>query len=71
MAEIMVPIQISDVLDDLDDEDLLSELRSRGVLALKASERLENLLSDMERTWKDRDEAHFRVLMQWLRDLVE
>lgn len=69
MGEIMIPVQIEDILEELDDEDLLAELRSRGVTALKASEKMDGLLIDMERTYRARDDMHFGILIERLRGM--
>lgn len=71
MGRIMVPISIEDVLDDLENDDLLVELRRRGVTALMASEALDNALREIEQAYHERDAAHFRIVLERIRALAE
>lgn len=71
MGEIMIPVRIEDVLDDLEDEDLLAELRDRGITAIKASEALDNALREIEQAYHERDATHFRIMLERIRTLAE
>ena len=65
-----VPVETSDVLEDLSDVELIRELRDRNIMAY-AKEDISDLMEEIKSTFKEQDAMHFGILLGRLEAAVK
>lgn len=83
MREIMVPVNLEDILADMEDDDLIEEMESRGLTVAKVGdppkrrvevidrEAFETMMRDLEATYRMRDDTHFAILLDRVRGMCD